>query len=39
MENILSRHKLRDVIKIQHGAQLVNSVLEYDYMKEAIALS
>ena len=38
MESILSRHKLRDVIKIQHGAQLVNTALEYDYMKSAIGL-
>ncbi|MBT8764207.1 phosphotransacetylase family protein [Desulfohalobiaceae bacterium Ax17] len=39
MENILSRHKLRDAIKIQHGAQLVNSVLDYNYIKESIGLS
>ncbi len=39
MDALLSRHKLRDVIKIQHGTQLVNSVLDYQYLKEATGLT
>lgn len=38
MDALLSRHKLRDVIKIQHGTQLVNSALDYHYLKEALGL-
>ncbi len=33
METILSRHKLRDVIKIKQGAQLVSSSLDFEYVK------
>ena len=38
METILSRHKLRDVIKIQQGAQLVSSNLDIQYLLEEIGL-
>jgi uncharacterized protein len=38
METILSRHKLRDVIKIQQGAQLVSSNLDIQYLAEAVGL-
>ncbi len=38
MEIILSRHKLRDVIKIRQGAQLVSSSIDFGYLKERIGL-
>ncbi|MGE4439916.1 MAG: phosphotransacetylase family protein [Desulfomicrobium sp.] len=38
MEAILSRHKLRDVIKIQHGSQLVSSIIDFQHMKEALKI-
>lgn len=38
MDALLSRHKLRDVIKIQHGSQLVNSSLDYQYISETLNL-
>ncbi len=38
MDALLSRHKLRDVIKIQHGTQLVNSALDYQYINQALGL-
>lgn len=38
MDDLLSRHKLRDVIKIQHGTQLVNSALDYQYINNALGL-
>lgn len=38
METILSRHKLRDVIKIRQGAQLVSSSIDYEYLKSALKL-
>ncbi|WP_045216930.1 phosphotransacetylase family protein [Desulfonatronovibrio magnus] len=38
MDTLLSRHKLRDVIKIQHGSQLVNSAVDYQYIKETFDL-
>lgn len=38
MEAILSRHKLRDVIKIRQGAQLVSSSLDFTYLKERLGL-
>lgn len=38
MEAILSRHKLRDVIKIQHGSQLVSSIIDFQYMKETLKI-
>ncbi len=39
MDALLSRHKLRDAIKIQHGTQLVNSALDYQYIDKALGLS
>lgn len=39
MENILSRHKLRDVIKIRQGAQLVSSSIDYAYLKRELGLA
>lgn len=38
MESILSRHKLRDLIKIQHGSQLVSSIIDFHYIKAALEL-
>lgn len=38
MEAILSRHKLRDVIKIQHGSQLVSSIIDFAYLKETLGI-
>lgn len=38
MESILSSHKLRDVIKIRQGAQLVSSTIDFTYLKESIGL-
>ena len=38
MEAILSRHKLRDVIKIQHGSQLVSSIIDFPYLKEFLGI-
>ncbi|WP_028586219.1 phosphotransacetylase family protein [Desulfocurvus vexinensis] len=38
METILSRHKLRDVIKIRQGAQLVSSNIDYEYIKKSLNL-
>ena len=38
MEAILSRHKLRDVIKIQHGSQLVSSIIDFQFMKESLGI-
>lgn len=38
MEAILSRHKLRDVVKIQHGSQLVSSIMDFAYLKEALGI-
>jgi len=38
MDTLLSRHKLRDVIKIQHGTQLVNSAMDYRYVNETLGL-
>ncbi|MDO9584067.1 MAG: phosphotransacetylase family protein [Desulfomicrobium sp.] len=38
MEAILSRHKLRDVIKIQHGSQLVSSIIDFQFMKEKLGI-
>jgi hypothetical protein len=39
MEAILSRSKLRDAIKIRHGADLVASLLDFSYMKEKMGLA
>jgi len=38
MEAILSRHKLRDVIKIQHGAQLVSSIIDFEHLKKELGV-
>ncbi|WP_027185929.1 phosphotransacetylase family protein [Desulfovibrio inopinatus] len=38
MEAILERHKLRDVIKIRQGAQLVSSNIDFAYIKEYLGL-
>ena len=38
MEAILSSHKLRDVIKIKHGAQLVSSCLDLPTLKKELGL-
>ncbi|THB67073.1 MAG: phosphotransacetylase family protein [Desulfovibrio sp.] len=39
MEAILSRHKLRDMIKIKQGAQLVSTSLDFEYLKKDIGLA
>jgi hypothetical protein len=39
METLLERHKLRDIIKIRQGAQLVNSNIDFAYIKKALNLS
>jgi len=39
MDAILSRCKLRDAVKIQHGAQLVSSLLDFEHIKEQIGLA
>ncbi|WP_461208778.1 phosphotransacetylase family protein [Desulfocurvus sp. DL9XJH121] len=38
METILSRHKLRDVIKIRQGAQLVSANIDYEFIKKELGL-
>ncbi len=38
MEALLMRHKLRDVIKIQQGAQLVSSNIDFEYLKKQMSL-
>ena len=38
MEAILSRHKLRDMIKIKQGAQLVSTCIDFDYFKAQMGL-
>ncbi|SMF15519.1 phosphotransacetylase family protein [Desulfovibrio gilichinskyi] len=38
MEAIQESYKLRDMIKINHGASLVNSELDYDYIFEKLEL-
>ncbi|WP_028574377.1 phosphotransacetylase family protein [Desulfonatronovibrio hydrogenovorans] len=38
MDALLSRHKLRDAIKIQHGSQLVNSSLDYQFINQVLDL-
>ncbi|BBD08894.1 phosphotransacetylase family protein [Desulfovibrio ferrophilus] len=38
METILSRHKLRDVIKIRQGAQLVSANIDYEFIKKSIGI-
>ena len=38
MESILSRHKLRDMIKVTHGARLVSERLDLERLKGALGL-
>jgi len=38
MENILSRHKLRDMIKVNHGVQLVGAALDFELLSEKLGL-
>lgn len=38
MESILSRHKLRDAIKIKQGAELVSSNIDFQYIKQEAGL-
>ena len=38
MENILSRHKLRDTVKIKQGADLVSSNLDFQYIRKGLGL-
>ncbi|SNR59842.1 hypothetical protein SAMN04488503_0255 [Humidesulfovibrio mexicanus] len=38
MENILSRHKLRDMIKVNHGVNLVASALDFERLRERLGL-
>jgi len=38
METILQRHKLRDIIKIKQGAQLVSSNIDFEYIKKGLGL-
>jgi BioD-like phosphotransacetylase family protein len=38
MENILSRHKLRDMIKVNHGVQLVGAALDFELLKGKLGL-
>ncbi|PKN09428.1 MAG: hypothetical protein CVU73_00255 [Deltaproteobacteria bacterium HGW-Deltaproteobacteria-8] len=38
METILSRHKLRDMIKVNHGVQLVGAALDFDLLKDKLGL-
>ena len=39
METILSRCKLRDTVKIRHGAQLIASLLDFEHIREQIDLT
>lgn len=38
METILSRHKLRDMIKVNHGVQLVGEALDFELLKDKLGL-
>ena len=38
MESILSRHKLRDMIKVNHGVQLVGAALDFELLKGKLGL-
>ncbi|WP_243544052.1 phosphotransacetylase family protein [Pseudodesulfovibrio tunisiensis] len=38
MDSILSRHKLRDAIKIKQGAELVAGNIDFQYLKKALDL-
>ncbi|WP_456325015.1 phosphotransacetylase family protein [Desulfonauticus submarinus] len=39
MDEILSRVKLRDVIKVQHGTKLVGSLLDFNAIKQGLGLA
>ncbi|MFO8032342.1 MAG: phosphotransacetylase family protein [Desulfohalobiaceae bacterium] len=39
MENILESMKLRDKVKVDHGAQLVDSILDWESIKQGLGLS
>ncbi len=38
MDDILSRHKLRDAIKIKQGAELVADNIDFDHLRKALGL-
>lgn len=38
MDDILSRHKLRDAIKIKQGAELVSNNIDFEYLKQELGL-
>lgn len=38
METLLERHKLRDIIKIKQGAQLVSSNIDFEFIRKAVGL-
>lgn len=38
METILSRHKLRDMIKVNHGVQLVGAALDFELLKGKLGM-
>jgi len=38
MENILESSKLRDPVKVKHGAQLLNSIIDFPAVKEGLGL-
>ncbi|HWR04586.1 MAG TPA: phosphotransacetylase family protein [Humidesulfovibrio sp.] len=38
MENILSRHKLRDMIKVNHGVRLVADALDFDLLRQRLGM-
>ena len=38
MDDILSRHKLRDAIKIKQGAELVADNIDFEYLKKELGL-
>jgi len=38
MENILTRHKLRDMIKVNHGVQLVAGALDFELLRQRLGL-
>ncbi|MDD4731405.1 MAG: phosphotransacetylase family protein [Desulfovibrio sp.] len=38
MESILSSHKLRDTIKVTHGAQLVSSSVDFGRLRKALGI-
>jgi uncharacterized protein len=38
MENILSRHKLRDMIKVNHGVQIVADALDFELLRQRLGM-